>query len=152
DPRAIVEQARSGQIPEAWRVIRPRGGYPARAAARAFGITLVALFFAFVILLMLGIAGPSLFAGVANTAPSWLEGLLGLLYSYGLLAVVAILAAAVVLAGIRAAGNAPYSFIVLTPDGLVQSLGPGAIAAIDFAAIDEITRLFVITTTAHQGG
>lgn len=158
DPKSIIEQARSGHVPQTWRVIRPRGSYPVLAAVRAFFLTLAALFAAFVILLMLGIAGPAIFGSLTNTssAPPWLEGLLDFLYSYGLVVipvgVAAIFVAAVGIAGARAAGNMPYSFIILTPDGLVQSLAPNAITVLDFAAIDEITRLLWVSTTTYQGG
>jgi hypothetical protein len=69
-----------------------------------------------------------------------------------LASILAVLAEVVVLAGARAASTASYSFIRLAGDSLAQSLGPNAVAALDFAAIDEITHYLVMTTTSQSGG
>jgi hypothetical protein len=89
-----------------------------------------------------------------------LTGVVHLVSSYGFIRVltilVAVLAAIIAFtlarASIRAARNAPYSLIIFTPDSLVQSLAPKTVTALDFAAIDEITRQIVVHTTTSSSG
>jgi hypothetical protein len=148
DPKAIIEQAKSGTVPDAWSVTRPRGGYPLLAALRTGFIALVVVF----------VVGVS--ASLALIA--WFDAALGgvgqienlpQMYAVPAIAgVVAFLVVVAVIAGMRAAGNAPWSFLVFTPEGLVQSLGPTKITALDFAAIADVTQLLRIQVTQNQGG
>lgn len=136
DPKAIIEQAKSGTVPAAWSVTRPRGGFPLLAALRT----------GFIALVVVWIGGVSASLAVIAVYQAALGGLrqianLPQMYAVPVIAgVVAFLVIVAVIAGIRAAGNAPWSFLVFTPEGVVQSLGPTSIAALDYTAIDEITR------------
>jgi hypothetical protein len=148
DPTAIIEQAKSGTVPAAWSVTRPRGGFHLLAALRTGFIALVVVF-------MVGVLASLAVIAVYDAALGRVGQIENLPQMYAVPVIagaVAFLLVVAVIAGIRAAGNAPWSFLVFTPEGLVQSLGPTSIAALDFSAIDEITRLLRITVSQNQGG
>ncbi len=150
DPKAIIEPVKRGAVPAAWSVTRPRGGYPLLAAARAVFATLALIF-------LLGGFASLAVVFVSNAAPGGIGQIerLNAPQAYGVPVIAGAVAVALVvavIAGIRAIGNAPWSWLVFTPEGLVQSLGPAAIVAVDFAAIDQITRYLRIDVRANQSG
>jgi hypothetical protein len=138
DPSAIIQQAKSGSIPAAWSVIRPKWSFPLQVTVGyVFGMLVLAI-----------CATPiAIFVGGAlygSTQSIPFEPAIAV--AVGLLVIVPLIG------GIRAARAAPWSFLVFTPEGMAQSLGPAKITAVDYAAIEDITQDLHVSVTQGQGG
>jgi hypothetical protein len=157
DPQAIVQAARSGSAPAAWKVLRPtRSNVPASAFLGAFAGCFVVflLFFCSVVsLFVLGAAGAIKVAQQSNQSGSLPDpsGLLDWITHFGPIAAImlaalpiVIIALSGVIGGTRAAASAKDSFLIITPEGVVEALSKNRISAIDFAALEDITTLLVV--------
>lgn len=160
DPLAIINQAKEGTVPAAWRVLRPRGIFP-------ISVALVSIFFTFAVEFMFLVVSMLLHfftgftVGNASGAAFSVNPIDALTSTYpvsvtqfvfiglGIMALVAILTF------LRLSAQMPYSYFVFTPEGAVQATGPNAITAIDYTQLDSInTRVQVtnyVTTNASTG-
>lgn len=149
DPQAIVSQAKAGNIPSTWRVLRPTPGYPRGAALGGGCATLVVLFFLGICSIFAGgaIVGLDSLVRVAqsNGAPglppdvsSSTFGSVPTIFVGGVGGALVLVLIVALLSGRYAASRVPYSYFVFTPEGAVQSTGPSTIVAIDYATLDLI--------------
>jgi hypothetical protein len=76
----LVERVRSSHIPATWRIVRPRGAYPVRAALRALILSLVGIFFVSAMLLLFGVVGSFIANAFTNnpSSPPWRSVLIDL--------------------------------------------------------------------------
>jgi hypothetical protein len=149
NPDAILTAAKSGHIPATWRVLRPTRGYPASAGCGG-------AFFMFFILIIGGFVSFGALMLITATRGGNLAGL-SFLNSFlsvplpGLIAVgVGVLIVGGLLNAMRAIRSIPYSYLVFTPEGAVQAIGPRKITMIDYAAIDLINTRIQVNTTTHR--
>ena len=152
NPDAILAAAKSGGIPATWRVLRPKGSYPAGAGCLGAFVMFFILFagtiLSFIVAGFSAVNGHTL-GGFNASSPmdffsSFLPVSLPVLVGGG----VALIIVVGLLSAMRAVTRIPYSYFVFTPEGAVQATGPKKVTAIDYAAIDLInTRVSVNTTT-----
>ena len=159
NPEAILAAAKGGSIPATWRVLRPKGSYPAGAgclgAFAMFFILFAGSILSFILLGVNDVHNHSTSGFDANNPTdvfaSALPVSLPVLIGGGVGAIIVV----GLLSAMRAISQIPYSYFVFTPEGAVQATGPKKIIAIDYAAIDLInTRVQVnnYTTTSQSTG
>jgi hypothetical protein len=139
DPKAIIQQAKSGAAPTDWFVARPEQRFPALAALRA-GCLTFALLFAVGVVAFIVLAIVELNLSLAPLQQAEVDYFTAIYSGPLLLGIGAIIVIMAVIGGIRAIRNAPWSFLVITHEGMAQSLGPSSITSLDFAEISDITR------------
>jgi len=154
NPEAILAAAKSGSVPATWRVLRPKGSYPAGAGCGGAFVGFFILFLGIIVSFFIRViseatshstdgfnaSDPGAF--FTSFLPVSLPVLIG--GGVGLIVVVGLLNA------MRAISRIPYSYFVFTPEGAVQATGPKKITAIDYGAIDLINTRISVTTTTNQ--
>ena len=159
DPQAIIQAIRNGNAPAAWKVLRPtRSNVPLSVFYGAFFgcfgliVLTVCSTFAVIVLGALGAAKAlqqiQLTPSGANPDPSVI---FNRILQYGPIAVISLVAIPIVvialgaiIGGVRATSTANDSYLVITPDGVVEALSKTRISAIDFSALADVTTLMVV--------
>lgn len=160
NPEAILAAARGGSIPETWRVLRPKGSYPAGAGCLGafvmFFILFASTIVSFIVASFSNVSDQTVDNFNVNSPTDFFASFLPVPLPVLIGGGVALIVVVGLLSAMRAITRIPYSYFVFTPEGAVQATGPKKITAIDYAAIDLInTRVSVSTTTyghAHAGG